>query len=74
MTIIDNPSSIIKGLCDTYVLQGIKRVFYKDTLNLGDLVVEYDVSKYVGRNGEEIYPYLSSEGYIGGYYGVRKKL
>ena len=79
ITISDNPSSIIRGLQYTYVLHTIKILLDKYDIYLGALVRAYNMSKCVGVKEEEIYPYISSEAYIGklitvveGFYDLSK--
>ena len=49
---------------DAYVQQLINRIFYKYAIYMVSSVGAYDFSKSVGGNEEEIYPYLSAEGYV----------
>ena len=65
MAVIYNLGSIIKGLEATYVLQRVKVIFERDDLYMVSQVGAYDSYKSFVLNEEEIYPYLSAEGYIG---------
>ena len=65
MVISDNLGSITKGLEATYILQVIKGLFVKDGIYLRSFVGSYYVTKSIGGNKEEIYPYPYYEGYIG---------